>query len=341
MADYYKILGVPKTADDDQLKKAYKKLALKWHPDRNPDNKDEANRRFKEISEAYEVLSDKNKRAVYDQYGEEGLKSGMGAGEAGGHPFAGGFPPGAGGGGGNFYFTSRPGRGGAFRPSSADDIFRQFFGGANPFMDMEMDEEEGFHHPHHPHRHGGFRGFAAPEPVRKVLPCSLEDLYCGTTKKLRVTRKLMDASGKSIPSEKILTIEVKPGWKSGTKIKFAGEGDEMPDGRSQDIEFILQENPHPTFKRDGDNLITDLRLTLLESLTGFNRPLRMLDGKEINISNRQVTKPEQEIRFTGRGMPISKNPAQKGDLIVKVHVDFPTSLTEEQKSALKSLLPSS
>lgn len=341
MADYYKILGVPKTADDEQLKKAYKKLALKWHPDRNPDNKDEANRRFKEISEAYEVLSDKNKRAIYDQFGEEGLKSGMGAGGepgggGGGHPFgAGGFP------GGSFYFTSsgRPGgRGGAFRPSSADDIFRQFFGGANPFMDMDMEEED-YHHRHHHHGGaGGFRGFGAPEPVRKILPCSLEDLYCGTTKKLRVTRKLMDASGKAIPSEKILTIEVKPGWKSGTKIKFAGEGDELPDGRSQDIEFILQENPHPTFKRDGDNLITDIHLTLLESLTGFSRPLRMLDGKEINISNRQVTKPEQEIRFTGRGMPVSKNPAQKGDLIVKIHVDFPTSFTEEQKSALKNIL---
>ncbi|KAJ3265504.1 hypothetical protein HK104_006283, partial [Borealophlyctis nickersoniae] len=135
--DYYGILGVSKDADEETLKKAYRKQALKWHPDRNPNNKEMADRKFKEVSEAYEVLSDKNKRAVYDQFGEEGLKGGMPNGAGGG---AGGFPagfsfggPGGGGfpGGPTFTFTSGgPGGGGGFRPfqpSSAEDIFRQFF----------------------------------------------------------------------------------------------------------------------------------------------------------------------------------------------------------------------
>src|SRR4051812_47328770 len=117
--DYYKILGVKREATDDEIKKAYRKLALQWHPDKNPDKPQEAKQRFTEIGEAYEVLRDKQKRAIFDQYGEEGLKGGpppSADGSAGGHPFAGagGFP-----GGGAFQFSS----------GDAENIFAQFFGG--------------------------------------------------------------------------------------------------------------------------------------------------------------------------------------------------------------------
>lgn len=107
---YYSLLNVPKDADDDQIKKAYRKMALKWHPDRNADNVEQASKKFKEIAEAYEVLSDANKRQVYDQYGEEGLKNG--GGQAPGAGFAG--------------FSGGGGQGG-FHPSNAEDIFKQFF----------------------------------------------------------------------------------------------------------------------------------------------------------------------------------------------------------------------
>ena len=107
--DYYKILGVNRNASDDELKKAYRKQALKWHPDRNKDNKKEAEEKFKDISEAYEVLSDKDKRSVYDQFGEEGLKNGY-AGGSGGSPFGSNFDP--------------------------RDLFSQIFGSSNPFGDF-------------------------------------------------------------------------------------------------------------------------------------------------------------------------------------------------------------
>lgn len=356
MVDYYKILGVERGATEDQIKKAYRKLALKWHPDRNLDNKELADRKFKELSEAYEVLSDGNKRAIYDQYGEEGLKAGAGAGP-GGSPFgagAGGPFPGAGG-ARTFHFSSAGGGGGAgfrpFRPSSADDIFRQFFGanfdphsfaaGGGGMNDDDDDMGAAFGGSFgggargaHPFR----RGSAPMEPLRRSLPCQLEELYTGCTKKLKVTRRLVDqASGKPVSVEKILTVQVKPGWKAGTRIKFAGEGDELADGRVQDIEFVIEERPHPVYRREGDNLRTTIHLSLVEALTGFSRTLKPLDGgREFAVANRIVTKPGQEIRFPGRGMPNQKDPSIKGDLIIDVVVDFPSGpLTEIQKESIK------
>jgi DnaJ homolog subfamily B member 4 len=332
--DYYKILDLPKNADDDTIKKAYKKLALKWHPDRNPSNKEGAEQKFKEIAEAYEVLSDKNKRAIYDQFGEEGLK----AEASGGTPdmsggFGGGFPggfPGFGGGGTTFTFRSGGGGRRGFRPSNADDVFKQFFGGSSPFDDME--EDDGFH--------GGFfgggrRASGAPSLVRKTLPVTLEELYTGTTKKLKVSRKTR--SGTS--TEKILTVTIKPGWKSGTKIRYSGEGDELPDGSHQDLEFVIEEKPHPVFTRDGDDLKIATRLSLAEALTGFSRTVKTLEGKEIVIANNRITQPGQEMRFPGRGLPNQKDPSQRGDLVVLCQVDFPTgALSTVQKDLIKQAL---
>lgn len=118
MVDYYQILGVHKNSTQEDIKKAYRKLALKWHPDKNPDNKDEAEKRFKELSEAYEVLSDENKRGIYDRYGKEGLS--------------------AGGGGGGGHFSHFGGGGFTFR--NPDDVFREFFGGRDPFADFYADD---------------------------------------------------------------------------------------------------------------------------------------------------------------------------------------------------------
>ncbi|KAJ3035649.1 hypothetical protein HDV00_003589 [Rhizophlyctis rosea] len=371
--DYYKILGVAKDAGDDALKKAYRKAALKWHPDRNPNNKEEADKKFKEVSEAYEVLSDKNKRAVYDQFGEEGLKGGMpagGGGGAGGAPggFPAGFSFGGGGPGGfpggtTFTFTSGgPGGGGGFRPSAAEDIFRQFFGGASPFgmggmggmggvggMDfMDTDDDVGG-------MPGGFGGFAGaggpkrkaaprqPQSVQKQLPVSLEDLYKGTTKRLKVTRRIFDPSTQQPKSDdKILTVNVKPGWKAGTKIKFAGEGDEIaPGGGAQDIEFVIEEKPHPKLKRQGDNLVTELDVELWEALCGFVKRVEHLDGRVVEVKGAQSGVPVQngeEIVIRGEGMPISKLPGKKGDLIAKIKVKLPKRVTEDMKAGIKSAL---
>ncbi|XP_017262252.1 dnaJ homolog subfamily B member 6b isoform X2 [Kryptolebias marmoratus] len=120
MVEYYQILGVRKSATQEDIKKAYRKLALKWHPDKNPDNKDEAEKKFKELSEAYEVLSDENKRSIYDRYGKEGLSGGGGGG---------------GGGGGHYDHF-----GGGFTFRNPEDVFREFFGGRDPFGDLFADD---------------------------------------------------------------------------------------------------------------------------------------------------------------------------------------------------------
>lgn len=338
MGDYYSILGVQRDADEETLKKAYRKLALKWHPDRNPNDKANAEKKFKEISEAYDVLSDKDKRAVYDQYGEEGLKAGGGAPPPNGFPFGASGTEGMrggrfGGAGGPFVFTTSSGRG--YRPRQAEDIFREFFGaGFDPFSAMEEEDEEDMHG--HPFSRGFSRRSSAPPVLRRSLPCSLEELYTGCTKKLKVARKLHDAqSRRQIVAEKILSIQIKPGWKAGTKIRFPGEGDEMADGRIQDIEFVIEEKPHPVYAREGDNLSTKITLSLGEALTGFSRKITTLDGKELNIANKNVTHPDQEIRFPGRGMPNQKDPTHKGDLILRVKVTFPTQLSEQQKEYLR------
>ncbi|KAL7752359.1 Molecular chaperone (DnaJ superfamily) [Sorochytrium milnesiophthora] len=348
--DYYALLGVDKKASDDDLKKAYRKLALKHHPDRNPNNVEGAKKKFQEISEAFEVLSDSNKRAVYDQYGEEGLK-GMPPGGAGGPGGPGGFPggafPGGAGGfpGGTFSFNmggAGPGRSGGFRPSPADDIFRTFFGQSSPFG-MGMDE----HFDHMPGGFGGFGGFGgagAPFPkkaappksvVSRQLPLTLEELYTGTTKKLKITRRTL--SGGS--SEKIISINIKPGWKAGTKIKFPDEGDELPNGQgNQDIEFVVEEKPHNVFKRESEHLHVTLDISLSEALTGFSRIIATLDGRKLKVSNNSVLQPGQEKRFSGEGMPKSRTPEVKGDLVVHFNIRFPTRLSDDQKESIKRTL---
>ncbi|KAJ1656903.1 Molecular chaperone (DnaJ super) [Dispira simplex] len=360
--DYYEILGVSKGASDDVIKKAYRTMALKWHPDRNPNQKEMADKKFKEVSEAYEVLSDKNKRAIYDQYGEDGLKGGMGAGgggEGGPGGFS-GFPGGA-----TFTFTSSGGPGGGFRPftpSNAEDIFAQFFssgdkggfsgfssmgnGGGSPFMDIDTGlggfPFGGGTHAQHGGRSRVHHSPSNPPAIQRQLPVSLEELYTGTTKKLKVTRRVHSgASGKSITAEKILTVDIRRGWKPGTKIKFAGAGDELPNGQAQDIEFIIQEKPHPVFKREGNNLVVRMDLPLVEALTGFTRTVQTLDGRTLTIKDEgRIVRPGVTLRITQEGMPIKSSPDNKGDLIVEYHVNFPTSLSEDQKRQIRAAMPS-
>ncbi|KAG0277275.1 hypothetical protein BGZ95_006201 [Linnemannia exigua] len=354
--DYYNILGISKDADDDQIKKAYRKLALKYHPDKN--SAPDAEKKFHDISEAYEVLSDKNKRAVFDQFGEEGLKGGGGAGPPPGAGGAGGFPGGfsgfpGGGGGTTFSFSS----GSPFGDDMGGSRGGSRTGGMGGMGGMPggMGGMGGM-----PGGMGGMGGMpggartrtthstssqqqqsSAPEKppaLVRALGVTLEELAKGGTKRLKVNRKVRDGSGRS--AEKILTIDIKPGWKAGTKIRFPNEGDELPNGATQDIEFVLEEKPHDTFTRRGDDLIVDLELTLLEALSGFSKTVKTLDGRTLPVSasSSRVVQPGQEERFPGEGMPISKKPGQKGDLLVRYVVKFPTQLTAAQKDGLRKVL---
>ncbi|KAH0833235.1 hypothetical protein J3R83DRAFT_12295 [Lanmaoa asiatica] len=354
--DYYNILDVPPTATDDDIKRAYKKMALRWHPDRNQGS-EEASKKFKEVSEAFEVLSDKNKRTVYDQVGEEGLKGG-------------GVPPGAGpsGFGGSpgatsFTFTTGPGGSGGFSPSDPQHIFEQIFnfpgfggmggmggmGGRTPMSSMFNDTSGGSffgsmpggmpHHTSSTQQRATSAPSFQPSEITRPLKLSLEDLYSGSTKHLKVSRKLLDGS----TEEKVLEIQILPGWKSGTKIRFSRAGNEQQNGESQDLAFVVEEKPHPVFTRDGDDLVCNLKISLVDALTGSDtkRVVELLDGRKLQVPLPiGIVKPAQETRTVGEGMPIRKQASlkKKGDLVIRWDVQFPVRLTPSQKEAIRRIL---
>nr|GMC48965.1 DnaJ homolog subfamily B member 4 [Ipomoea batatas]GME04944.1 DnaJ homolog subfamily B member 4 [Ipomoea batatas]GME05035.1 DnaJ homolog subfamily B member 4 [Ipomoea batatas] len=293
--DYYSVLMVEKTATDEDLKKAYRKVAMKWHPDKNPTNKLEAEAMFKQISEAYEVLSNPQRRQVYDEDGEEGLKD---------------MPPAGG--------CSNP-------PRNAEDIFAEFFG-SSPF---------GF-------RAGGSDGNSSmpkkPPPVESKLPCTLEELYSGSTRKMKISRTVVDANGRIVQESEILSIDVKPGWRKGTKITFLDKGNEQPSQLAADLVFVIDEKPHQVYKRDGNDLMMKYTVTLAEAIGGTTLNLTTLDARILSIPLTHMVKPGYEFVLQGEGMPIAKEPWNRGDLKIKFEVTFPTQLTPQHRTALKQAL---
>lgn len=326
-----------------------------------------------QISEAFEVLNDKQKRAVYDQLGEEGLKGGglpPGAG-AGANPFAGftGFP--GGGGGSTFSFTTgMPGGRGGYSPSDPMKVFESFFsssgmggfgglggmrgasmfdenddimGGGSPFsafgaMPGQMPGGMGGGGPRRHQTQPPPKTNTPSETVRP-LKLSLEELYAGTTKRMKVSRRNFDGT----TEEKVLEIMVQPGWKEGTKVRFSRAGNEAADGSSPDLVFVVEGKPHERFAREGDDLIAKIEISLVDALTneiGAKRQLEHLDGRKLQVSVPPgVVKPGQETRVVGEGMPIRKKGASgKGDLVVRWDVTFPARLTAGQKEGVRKVL---
>lgn len=327
--DYYAILSCAKDANEDAIKKAYRKQALKWHPDRNPQNKEEAETKFKEIAEAFDVLSDTEKRKIYDVYGEEGLKGGPPPGPSQNHPNAANF-------------AGEQGFGYTFR-GDPNEIFAQFFKGGmrrqnsfgEGFGSLGGDVFDDFFV-----QRGGRQGKRATSPrrtqVTQKLPCTLEEIFHGTTKKLKVSR---DVSVTNRPREKVLEVQVKPGWKAGTKVTFEGEGDDIDRGHAQDIVFVIQENKHPNFTREGANLIHNVKIPLVDALTGFKVDVHTLDNRILRISVKDIVTQNFVKIVKGEGMPHSKNNSVRGDLLLTFDIEFPKSLSDSQKEVLKSSLP--
>lgn len=345
--DFYKILGVAKGASDDEIKKAYRKLALKYHPDKNKAK--DAEEKFKEVAEAYEILSDKKKRDIYDQYGEEGLK-GESAGGTGGHADAGSY---------SYTFHGDP-RATFAQFFGTNDPFSIFFGDGGERMafggDMfgpGMDQEDIFS------QMGGNRGGAfrsqsfnvhgnpqakkmkVDPPIEHDLYVNLEDVNTGCSKKMKISKMVVQPDGSARKEEKILTINVKPGWKAGTKITFPKEGDQIPGKVPADIVFIIRDKPHTNFKREGSDIKYTAKITLKEALCASGHlKVPTLLGEVIPISiQNEVIKPTTVKRLQGRGLPYPKEPTKRGDLIVNFDIVFPDNLSKNAREILIDVLP--
>lgn len=334
--DYYKILGVDRNADENAIKRGYRKMAMKWHPDRNKGKEAEATEKFKDINEAFEVLSDKNKKAIYDQYGEEGLKNG------------GGGMGGGGGSGGATYSNFH------FSRSDPFDIFNKFFGGKDPFGGFgsgsfgngrrgdggshhfssifgDSDEEDFFTGGvGDSHSYGHRRATKLPDIVHD-LPLDLKDYYTGISKRLRIYRNEKQANGQYKKVPKVLEFEIPPGMKEGVGVRFAGEGDRGEGIIPADIVFKLRTNKHPNFERRGNDLIYHVRIPLLEALTGTTLKIQHLDGRVLSIPVQRAT-PNYEQTVWNEGMPIynrrTNNGQGKGNLIIKFDIQFPQNVKD-------------
>ncbi|KAJ6351656.1 hypothetical protein OIU78_007539 [Salix suchowensis] len=311
--DYYKVLKLNRNATEEDMKRAYKRLAMKWHPDKNPVDKKEAEAKFKLISEAYDVLSDPIKRQIYDLYGEEGLKS-----------FDQAPPP-----------NTNAGAPFKFNPRDADDIFSEFFGSGGSAAVGKG------HFRNNNHNIYGAEVNRKAAPVESKLLCTLEELYKGTRRKMRISRSVPDDFGEPKTVEEILKIDIKPGWKKGTKITFPEKGNQEPGTIPADLIFVVDEKPHPVFKRDGNDLVINQKMSLLEALTGKTIELTALDGRYLTLPVTDIIKPGHEVLIPDEGMPVSKEPNKRGNLIIKFDITFPSRLTAEQKSDLRKTLGAS
>ncbi|KAH0909803.1 hypothetical protein HID58_033124 [Brassica napus] len=327
--DYYNVLNVPPSASEDDLKKSYRRLAMKWHPDKNPSSKKEAEAKFKQISEAYDVLSDPQRRQIYDQYGEDGLKSSDVP-----------TPPTQ----TQRSYSSSNNDDAGFRyyPRDAEDIFNEFFGASGDAFGGGGRRES---------VNGGGSRFRSAEAgsqtsrkttanrkapaIESKLACTLEELYKGGRRKMRISRVVPDGLGKPKTVEEILKIDITPGWKKGTKITFPEKGNHEPGVTPADLIFVIDEKPHSVYKRDGNDLIVDKKVSLLEALTGITISLTTLDGRNLTIPVLDIVKPGQEIVIPNEGMPISKEASKRGDLRINFDICFPSRLTLEQKTDLK------
>lgn len=355
MTDYYQTLGISKSATQDEIKKAYRKSALKYHPDKNPGDS-AAEKKFKEISEAYEVLSNEEKRRVYDQYGADALKGGAGGGFGGGgfsnmeealRTFMGAF--GSGSGGGESIF------GNIFGFEEGADSSRQ---GASKRMNLSLSLEEAVrgvekevsltNYVHCSSCNGS--GAASSDAIKRCSKChghgqihqSRGFFNMATTcpqchgKGSVITNPCKACHGEGRVKEKQkTTIKIPGGIDTGMRLRVAGYGDAGEGGGpSGDLYVYITVNPHKIFQREGDDLIVEVPISFVEAALGSKKEIpALLDGTcKINIS--EGTQTGKILRIRNEGAP-NVHGHGKGDLLVKLIVETPIDLNEKQKSLLQ------
>ncbi len=296
--DYYKILGVAKSASTKEIKKAFRKLAAKYHPDKNQ-NDPKAEERFKEINEAYEVLSDSEKRKQYDTLGsnwEAFQQSGGNWQDFTQRRHANG--------GRSFYFEGSP-----------EDLFGS--GGHSDFFDMFFGRSSGFGSQSHRRNRRG-------QDIEAELPISLYEAYHGAKRSFEINGKKM-------------RIAIKPGSYDGQRLKLKGKGYPAQGvGQAGDLYIKLKLIPDARFKREGDDLIYDLPVDLYTAVLGGKLTVPTLTGA-IKINIPKGSQSGKILQIKGKGMPLYKSPNQYGKLKIVLKVNIPTNLTKEEEELFKKL----
>jgi len=304
--DYYKILGVDRKASSEEIKKAYRKLAMKYHPDRNPGDKT-AEEKFKDINEANDVLSDSEKRSRYDQLG-----SSYSQWQRTGQP------------GGSFnwedWFTQSPRGGTRVEVGNMEDLF-----GTSGFSDFfnaifgQMGGQTAYRRSA-PSR----RQQTRPQPAyEQPVTISLHEAYHGANRMIEINGQRYE-------------IKIPIGAKSGTKVRMSGVGPMGPDGQKADVYLVIDVAPHPDFERKDDDLYTDISIDLYTAILGGQVATPTPAGNVL-LTIPAGTQPGQTFRLARRGMPKLKSPKVFGDLYARVRVQIPKNLTPKQKELFEQL----
>ncbi|MDY6846783.1 MAG: J domain-containing protein [Chloroflexota bacterium] len=309
--DYYQTLGVKKDASQDEIKKAYRKLARKYHPDVNPDDPN-AEEKFKDINEAYQVLSDEEKRSKYDRFGSQWKQYQQTGGRAEDFDWS--------------QWASQGQPGGGYRTVSQEEFEQMFGGGLGGFSDFFSTLFGGMAGARSSQRTAGGAGSYAMQrgqDIEHSVQISLEEAFSGTT------RVLTFEDGRRIEAS------IPPGVKTGSKIRLSGQGGEGPRG-SGDLYLKIKVAPHPKFSRDGDDLRIVQPVDLFTALLGGELEVSTID-KTVKLTVPPESDSGKTFRLKGLGMPKLNNPEKRGDLFVTLQIQVPKKITAEQKKKFKEL----
>jgi molecular chaperone DnaJ len=349
-ADYYEVLGVARDVSDQELKSAYRKLAMQHHPDRNPGDH-AAEERFKQASEAYQVLSDADKRAAYDRFGHAGLGA-QGSG-FGGNPFGGGVDIGDLFGdlfgemfsvGGQQHRASRQRRGDDLRFDLTVDFEAAIFGTETEVKIRRRDTCDACHGSgsasgRGPKTCGQCQGRGQVRYQQGFFSVARACGACGGTGQVIADPCLACRGETRVIKELKLNVKVPPGVENGTRIRYSGEGDAGRAGAAKgDLYVVLAIRPHEFFEREGHNLHCVIPISFPQAALGAEIEIAAIDGP-VSLKIPEGTQSGRELRVRGRGVPILSGKGN-GDLIVKVMVEIPRKLTRAQRELVSELAES-